>query len=56
MPVTLKDQFHVHGMDTTVGFVGFVGEPAECDQESILTRVLRMLGAVIVGKVSRMER
>ena len=56
MPVTLKDQFHVSGMDTTIGFLGFVDKLAKSDQESILPKVLRRLGAVITAKVSSAAR
>ena len=56
--VTLKDQFHVKGRETTLGYVGWVGtfegradDPRKGIVESELVRELVQLGAVIIGKV-----
>jgi amidase len=62
LPVTLKDQFHVKGRETTLGWVGWVGtfeggadDPRKGVVESELVRELNQLGAVIIGKVRETE-
>lgn len=60
LPITLKDQFHVKGLNTTMGYVGWIdtfegdkGSPLKGNTESELVRELESLGAVIIGKVRR---
>jgi amidase len=59
LPVSLKDQFHVKGVDTTMGYVGWIGsnlgikDPGEIHQvESQITTELLSLGAVLFCKTS----
>ncbi|GAQ45822.1 hypothetical protein AtubIFM57143_006306 [Aspergillus tubingensis] len=59
LPVSLKDQFHVKGVDTTMGYVGWIGtfqgkkdDPRHRVAESELVRELRNLGAVLFCKTS----
>ncbi|KAI1204111.1 amidase [Annulohypoxylon truncatum] len=59
IPITLKDQFHVKGMETTMGYVGWIGTfegekgtGKEKMFESELVRELVRLGAVPIGKTS----
>ncbi|KAF2398728.1 putative general amidase GmdA [Trichodelitschia bisporula] len=59
LPISLKDQFHVAGTDTSMGYVGWIGtfegnadDPRTGVFESELTSALRGLGAVIVAKTS----
>lgn len=59
LPVSLKDQFHVKGIDTTTGYVGWVGsnmgikDPSQAHKvESQITRELLSLGAVLYCKTS----
>ncbi|RAK90490.1 general amidase GmdA [Aspergillus costaricaensis CBS 115574] len=59
LPVSLKDQFHVKGVDTTMGYVGWIGtyqgkkdDPRHRVTESELVRELRNLGAVLFCKTS----
>ncbi|PWY68972.1 acetamidase [Aspergillus sclerotioniger CBS 115572] len=59
LPVSLKDQFHVKGVDTTMGYVGWIGtfQGRKDDSrarvvESELVRELRNLGAVLFCKTS----
>lgn len=59
LPISLKDQFHVKGVETTMGYVGWIntfqGKPNDSHQtvkESELTRELRNLGAVLYCKTS----
>jgi amidase len=58
LPITVKDQFHIRGRQTTLGYVGWVGtfEGSKDDSrngavESELVRELVGLGAVPIGKV-----
>ncbi|KAL8679071.1 MAG: hypothetical protein Q9186_004611 [Xanthomendoza sp. 1 TL-2023] len=59
LPVSLKDQFHVKGYDTTMGYVGWIGtyegsrDPAKVHQtNSQVVRELLSLGAVLYCKTS----
>ncbi|GES63555.1 general amidase GmdA [Aspergillus terreus] len=59
LPVSLKDQFHVKGVETTMGYVGWIGtfqgiknDPRRAIFESELVRELRSLGAVLYCKTS----
>ena len=59
LPISLKDQFHVKGVDTSMGFIGWLGtyEGFETrlegrNEESQLVRELLGLGAVLYCKVS----
>ncbi|OQV06648.1 hypothetical protein CLAIMM_11190 [Cladophialophora immunda] len=50
VPVTLKDQFDVNGVDTTLGYVGRAFKPASSD--AVIVQILRSLGAVIIAKTN----
>ncbi len=59
LPVSLKDQFHVKGVETTMGYVGWIGTfmgksgtGQEKVYESEMVRELRALGAVLYCKTS----
>ncbi|KAL1610211.1 hypothetical protein SLS60_001876 [Paraconiothyrium brasiliense] len=59
LPVSLKDQFHVKGVETSMGYVGWigtfegkVGTGKEKIFESEMVRELRNLGAVLYCKTS----
>ncbi|GLA26517.1 general amidase GmdA [Aspergillus phoenicis ATCC 13157] len=59
LPISLKDQFHVRGVETTMGYVGWIGtfegrkdDPRSKVAESELVRELRNLGAVPFCKTS----
>ncbi|RAL15913.1 putative general amidase GmdA [Aspergillus homomorphus CBS 101889] len=60
LPVSLKDQFHIKGVETTIGYVGWIGtfegqrklETSARTHESELVRELRNLGAVLFCKTS----
>ncbi|KAI9778891.1 MAG: hypothetical protein M1839_007854 [Geoglossum umbratile] len=59
LPVSLKDQFHVKGVDTTMGYVGWIGtyegskDPSKVHKvESQVVGELLSLGAVIYCKTS----
>lgn len=58
IPFTLKDQFHIKGLETCMGYVGWVGTfegkkgtGKEKVFESELIREFCQLGAVPIGKV-----
>ncbi|EED17167.1 general amidase GmdA, putative [Talaromyces stipitatus ATCC 10500] len=59
LPVSLKDQFHVKGVETTMGYVGWIGtfegrrgSGNELIYESEMVRELRSLGAILYCKTS----
>ncbi|RFU26570.1 hypothetical protein B7463_g9772, partial [Scytalidium lignicola] len=59
LPVSLKDQFHVRDVETTMGYVGWIdtfegkkGTGKEKASESEMVRELRTLGAVLYVKTS----
>lgn len=59
LPVSLKDQFHVKGVETTMGYVGWIGTfmgkkgtGQEKVFESEMVKELRALGAVLYCKTS----
>lgn len=59
LPVSLKDQFHVRGVETTMGYVGWIGTfmgkkgtGQERVYESEMVKELRALGAVLYCKTS----
>lgn len=62
LPVSLKDQFHVKGVETTMAYVGWIGTfegekgtNKERHVESELVRELLELGAIPIAKVSIVE-
>jgi amidase len=59
VPISLKDQFHVKGAETSMGYVGWIGtfqgikdDPRKGVYESELAQELRALGAVLYCKTS----
>lgn len=50
VPISLKDQFNVKGLDSTLGYVGRAFAPAASD--ALLVDVLRQLGAIIIAKTN----
>ena len=59
LPISLKDQFHVKGVETTRGYIGWIGtfqgkkdDPRRGTFESELVKELRNLGAVLYCKTS----
>ena len=42
IPVSLKDQYRVKGLESTIGYVGRIGEIDE--EESVVTECLRRAG------------
>ncbi|OCF37149.1 amidase [Kwoniella heveanensis BCC8398] len=52
LPVSLKDNFYVEGVDTTVGFVGWANDAAPKEKESEMTKIMRQCGAVLFCKTN----
>ncbi|OQO11605.1 hypothetical protein B0A48_03332 [Cryoendolithus antarcticus] len=50
VPVSLKDQFDLKGIDSTIGYVGRVSKPATAN--AWIVDVLERLGAVIIAKTN----
>ncbi|KAJ7631228.1 general amidase [Roridomyces roridus] len=44
LPISLKDQISIKGIDSTMGYVSWIGKPAE--KNSVLVDILESLGAV----------
>ena len=50
LPISLKDSYEIKGQDTTLGWVGLIGQPASGDSLSV--RQLKELGAIIYCKTN----
>ncbi|KAG9239306.1 acetamidase [Amylocarpus encephaloides] len=50
IPFTVKDQFNVKGVDTTIGYVGMAFNPAFDD--AAVVKILQDLGAIVVAKTN----
>ena len=50
MPISLKDQFHIEGVDSTMGYTAWIGDRAE--RESVLVDCLRDSGAIFFCKTN----
>lgn len=61
LPFTLKDQWHIKNVDTSMAYVGWIGTQAgrqrsgEAGDESELIKQLRSLGAVPIAKTTLMQ-
>ncbi|OJD28235.1 hypothetical protein ACJ73_00365 [Blastomyces percursus] len=50
IPVTLKDQFDLKGVDSTLGYVGRSFSPAT--EDAALVQILKSLGAIVIAKTN----
>lgn len=50
LPITIKDNIDVRGMDSTLGLSDRVGKPAA--EDAVLVRELRRAGAIVLGKTN----
>lgn len=50
IPITVKDQFNVKGVDTTLGYVGMALKPSLDD--AAVVKILKDLGAIIIAKTN----
>lgn len=48
IPVTLKDQFNLKGLDTTLGYVARAFSPV--GEDAVLVNMLKRLGAIVIAK------
>jgi amidase len=63
VPISLKDQFHVEGVETTMGYVGWIGTfegqrgtDKEKNTNSNIVKDLLDLGAILYCKVCPEQR
>jgi hypothetical protein len=50
IPITLKDQYNIKGVDSTLGYVGRCFQPAS--EDAVLVQILKNMGAVIIAKTN----
>ena len=50
LPVSLKDNFNIAGVDSTVGLVAWANDPATAATESEIVKIMRECGAVLFCK------
>ena len=50
VPITVKDQFNVTGVDTTLGYVGRSFKPAT--EDALLVQILKDMGAIVIAKTN----
>lgn len=50
IPVTVKDQFNIKGLDSTLGYISRAFAPAACDAP--LVQTLKQLGAIVIAKTN----
>lgn len=50
IPISVKDQFHVKGVDTTLGYVGRSFKPSS--DAAVMVTILENLGAIIIAKTA----
>jgi Asp-tRNA(Asn)/Glu-tRNA(Gln) amidotransferase A subunit family amidase len=50
VPISLKDQFNVKGLDSTLGYVGRAFAPA--DSDATIVETLKGLGAIVIAKTN----
>ncbi|KAJ5936486.1 Amidase [Penicillium verhagenii] len=50
IPFTVKDQFNIKDVDTTLGYVGRSFDPAQ--QDAVLVRILKNMGAIVIAKTN----
>jgi amidase len=52
LPISLKDRFHVRGLDTACGYVSWLGKKKTAEDEGVLVQRLRQMGAIIYVKTN----
>lgn len=52
IPISLKDQFRVEGLETAIGYIGWLGNVETPESQSLLVEQIRKLGGVIIAKAS----
>ncbi len=52
LPISLKDRFHIRGLDTACRYVSLLGSKKTAEDEGILVQRLRQMGAVLYVKTN----
>lgn len=52
LPIAMKDNFNIRGQATTIGVVSFCFKPEKFEEDSVLVKMLRELGAVFYVKTN----
>ncbi|KAK7943544.1 uncharacterized protein PG986_012657 [Apiospora aurea] len=52
IPVSLKDQFRVEGLESAISYIGWLGKFETAETESLITKQVKELGGIIIGKVN----
>ncbi|KAF2095394.1 amidase [Rhizodiscina lignyota] len=52
LPISLKDRFHVSGLETACGYVSWLGSVKSAKDEGVLVQRLRQAGAIIIAKTN----
>ncbi|KAF3050076.1 Acetamidase [Didymella keratinophila] len=52
LPISLDDNFHVEGIDSTCGYVSWIGDKKSKDDEGIVVQKLKQAGAIVFVKAS----
>ncbi|KAK7932019.1 hypothetical protein PG985_002731 [Apiospora marii] len=50
IPVSLKDQYRVDGLESAIGFIGWLGKVDTAESESLVTRQIKELGGIVIAK------
>lgn len=50
VPFTVKDQFNLQNLDTTLGYVGRANKPAT--EDAVFVQILERLGAIVLAKTN----
>lgn len=51
IPISLKDQLRVEGLETSMGYIGWLGKVETVETESLLTKQIKSQGGIIIAKV-----
>jgi amidase len=52
VPISLKDQFRVEGLEAAMGYIDWLGNIETAETESLLSKQIRNLGGIIIAKVN----
>ncbi|ODV96796.1 hypothetical protein PACTADRAFT_48609 [Pachysolen tannophilus NRRL Y-2460] len=52
IPISLKDQFNLEGLDSAIGYISLLNKPFPKEQESVLADILSSAGAIFFVKTT----
>jgi amidase len=52
LPISLKDRFHVDGLDSSCGYISWIGKTKTKNDEGVIVKRLRQAGAVLIVKTN----